>query len=172
MISQVGVDEVAEHLRQEVRRLNGGAAPPASGAEVSPPGAAFPLPPSLPPPPSDALFLEGIAAEAGNLISRARFKLTVKPGVPKWLRPLFRNQGGYNEVVLKTLDLLGDIVCRLAAENERLREHAIRQEAWMQDAVRVSRALHARLSVLEQRRKPQDTPEPPAAAEQTGSSAA
>lgn len=163
MKSQVSVDELAAHIRQEILRLSGEAnlSPPVADA---PPAdrTLLPLPPSLPPPPLDAMFLEGITAETGNLIARARLKLTVKWGIPKFLRPLFRNQGGYNEIVLKTLDLLGYLVCQLAAENERLREHAVRQETWMRDAAKASHALHTRLSLLEQQGA-RETPPPPAA---------
>ncbi len=78
-------------------------------------------------------------AEAASMVPRAREKLLTSPSLPGVLRPLFRNQGGFNGILLGASSRLVEAGQQLARENERLRErvevlsrHLAEQSAWIE----------------------------------------
>ena len=73
----------------------------------------------------------------------------MRKGIPAWLRPLYRNQGGYNDIVLEALTRLRESNRQLMAENVQLRLHVERQTEWMQAAERRFARNEKRLADLE-----------------------
>jgi O-antigen chain-terminating methyltransferase len=128
MSAQNDVDELMEHIRlaaaDALPHQNGGDAKPAQPASQEMPAAVlddFPPAPALPSlrpiTPPDPVPL----AEAAGMVPRAREKLTVRQEVPGILRPMFRNQGGFNGILLETCGRLVEASQQLSRENELLR---------------------------------------------------
>lgn len=67
----------------------------------------------------------GPLAEVAVLLPRAREKSMVSDRVPPWLRPMFRNQGGFNGVLLETCSRLATVSQHLGQENTRLRGRVV-----------------------------------------------
>ena len=144
---QVDPVELTERIRQEARRHRGDAVPaPASSAEETSP---------LPPAPVFALAqpggfsCESLLAQTAAMVERARTKTTVRKSVPKLLRAFWRNQGGYNDIVLEALERLREANRLLMVENVQLRGHVQRQTEWMDAANRVLAGLDTRLETVE-----------------------
>ena len=98
----------------------------------------FPAPPPAPAfaafPPVDPVPL----AEAATLVPRAAEKLAVHQGIPGVLRPMFRNQGGFNGILLQTCGRLVEVSEHLQQENVDLRarldaiaDHLREQNSWL-----------------------------------------
>lgn len=95
------------------------------------------IPPPLPAPPAFAAmprddrdkiaFLEA-ASEAASMLPRARHKTEVSPSVPKMLRSLYRNQGGFNGILLETVSRLLEANQHLQHENAELQARLERVE--------------------------------------------
>ena len=144
---QVDPAELTERIRREARRHRGDAvAAPASSVEEASP---------LPPTPVFALAQSGgfscesLLAQTAAMIERARTKTTVRKSVPKLLRAFWRNQGGYNDIVLEALERLREANRLLMVENLQLRGHVQRQTEWMDAANRVLAGLDTRLETVE-----------------------
>jgi hypothetical protein len=131
------VTELMERIRQEARaqlRQNGNAFGEAPRVEL--PALADPLPPlSLPPAPR--LASADPAADWPpawetllDMVARARSKITVDTRLPGWLRPLFRNQGGYNGILLEAVERLTEANQQLQEQIEILRVDLQTQRAW------------------------------------------
>lgn len=128
---QIESGELMQRIRREARRHESlaypaDALPDADGTLPMPPA------PVLSVAQSGGFSCESLMAQVGNMIDRAREKSTARKDVPKWLRPLFRNQGGYNDIVLEALTRLRETNRHLLAENIQLRLHVERQTEWMQ----------------------------------------
>ena len=149
MKSRVDVDVLAAHIREEVRRHRDGL--PASATEPAAPPAE-PLvtaAPTLTGPDGAVASVDTLSKQADHLIAQAELKIKVGDGVPKLLRPLWRNQGGYNGALLRTVETLRDANRVLAAENLRLRGHSDLQAEWMNRLAQGVEQLQARLASLE-----------------------
>ena len=144
---QVDPAELTERIRQEARRHRGDAstAPAASDAEAS----LLPPAPVFVPTPPGGFSCESLLAQTAAMVERARTKTTVRKSVPKLLRALTRNQGGYNDIVLEALERLREANRLLMVENVQLRGHIQRQTEWMDAASRVITGLDTRLEAVE-----------------------
>ncbi len=66
-----------------------------------------------------------------TLLARARTKTTVNPKIPKFLRRLFRKQGGYNEIILEVASVLMRMIESLHAQSRATASHLEAQTAWL-----------------------------------------
>ena len=124
----VEINELMERIRRAVnaqRRAEG--QPDDPSPRLIPVAISGPLPipaaPDLPPrdePGREAL--EAALAEAASMLPRARQKTDVSAGVPKILRPLYRNQGGFNGILLEASGRLLEANRLLELQNSQLRE--------------------------------------------------
>ena len=147
---QVDPAELTERIRLEARRHRGDThADPAA----SPDADASPLPPApvFTPTPPGGFSCESLLAQTAAMVERARTKTTVRKSVPRLLRALWRNQGGYNDIVLEALERLREANRLLMVENVQLRGHLQRQTEWMEAANRVLAGLDTRLEGAERR---------------------
>lgn len=165
--------ELVDRIRLAARQANGGLR--RVSAESIARGELPPAPEPLPPPPlpprsvakadPHAAF-EFPLQEAAGMLPRARQKITVDRSIPAMLRPLFRNQGGFNNILLEALTRLVDVNGRLQRQNQELYEGLMELRGWLDFAARKSSADHdwmlavenrlrgiteARLSALEER---------------------
>ena len=76
--------------------------------------------------------------EAADMVPRARKKITVSGSVPGVLRPLLRNQGGFNNILLEALDRLVEVNRQLQRQNRELHERLVAMHGWMNDAAHAS----------------------------------
>ena len=150
MKSREEVDALAEHIREEVRRHGDRLPTPTAPAETPPAERPMPEVPVVPASNGSPSATDALLAETGRLIAQAQSKTQVHGSVPKPLRPFWRNQGGYNSAVLRTVETLRDTNQQLAAENARLREQAANQTEWMHRLAQGMEQLQARLTGLEQ----------------------
>ena len=136
MKAQVEAAELMERIRREARRQQAKAYPAPSPAAASGDADGLPLPavPALASVQPAGFSSESLLAQVGNMLDRARDKTTVHKGVPKLLRQFYRNQGGYNDIVLEALQRLREANRLLTAENIQFRLHIQRQTEWMQAA--------------------------------------
>ncbi len=153
---QADPGELLERIRREARRhqqdVPSPAAPASYGdAESSP----LPAAPVFAMPPPGGFSCESLLAQTASMVERARGKTTVRKSVPKILRAFWRNQGGYNDIMLEALERLRKANGLLAAENIQLRGHVHRQTEWMEAAGRVIAGLESRIDALERQ-----TPDP------------
>jgi chromosome segregation ATPase len=169
-------DEVAS-LLEKIRHyadeavLNGhgtgkGAGSGVAGEHWPPiPAGDMPAPPPVPAveafPPADPVPL----AEAATLVPRAAQKMAVHPAIPGFLRPMFRNQGGFNGILLQTCGRLVEVSEHLQQENAYLRarldamaDHLREQNAWLASLAQANtegrqwqRAAQGRIARVEQR---------------------
>lgn len=152
MKTQVEAAELVERIRQEARRHQREApfatAPtPSTDAESN--ASLLPSAPVLVMAQPGGFSCESLLAQTAAMVERARGKTTVRKTVPKTLRPLWRNQGGYNDIVLEALERLREANGLLMAENSQLRGHIQRQTGWMEAADRVIAGLELRVDALE-----------------------
>ncbi len=133
MKSQVEPGELTQRIRREARRHENIAFPPSAPPSANT-GDALALPPApvFAASQSGEFSCEYLLAHINHMVDRARGKTTVSKSVPKLLRPVYRNQGGYNEIVLAALDRLRELTRLLMAENAQLHLHIQRQTEWMQ----------------------------------------
>jgi predicted nucleic acid-binding Zn-ribbon protein len=129
------VAELIERIRHE-RAQQSDPSVPEVQLDLPDPMVPLPSPPAVPNADLQA-SLTGWAALA-NLIARAREKITVQAWIPVFLRPLARNQGGYNGILLEAIERLGDGNRELREEIEGLRAGLRAQSAWLGEL------LHAR----------------------------
>ncbi len=131
---QIETGELMQRIRREARRHESLAFPAADPNADD----ALPMPPvpTLTVAQSGGFSCESMVAQVGNMIDRARDKTTVRKDVPRWLRRLFRNQGGYNDIVLEAMTRLREANRHLLTENIQLRLHVERQTEWMRAAER------------------------------------
>lgn len=134
MKSQIEPAELMQRIRREARRHENLAFPLSASADPmnADDGRALPPAPVLAATQSGGFSCESLLAQVGNMLDRARGKTTVRKSVPKLLRPISRNQGGYNDIVLEALERLREANRLLQSENAHLRLHAQRQTEWMQ----------------------------------------
>ncbi len=134
MKSQVESAELTQRIRREARRHGQIAFPPKVAPEPGDAAGAGALPPApvFAAAQPGGFSCESLLAQVGNMLERARGKTTVRKGVPKLLRPVYRNQGGYNDIVLEALERLREANRLLMSENVQLRLHVQRQTEWMQ----------------------------------------
>ncbi len=142
----VELDELIERIRNGAERENGLAASARQDASVptdmpSVPGAVLP-----PPAPALASASTGDAAsrpeslldQAAAWLQGGRQKNAVPDSVPKVLRPLFRNQGGYNSVLLEAVERLVEVNRRLRQQNFELQERLMYFDAWAHSVAQTS----------------------------------
>ena len=158
MKSQVESAELTQRIRREARRQGNIAFPPKASPESANAADAGALPPApvFAAAQPGGFSCESLLAQVGNMLERARGKTTVRKGVPKLLRPIHRNQGGYNDIVLEALERLRESNRLLMSENMQLRLHVQRQTEWMQ-------AVERRFARIEKRfddRESRDEQEP------------
>ncbi len=133
MKSQVEPGELTQRIRREARRhKNIDFPPPAPASESANDALGLPPAPVFAASQSGGFPCESLLAQVGNMLDRARGKTTVRKSVPKLLRPVYRNQGGYNDIVLEALERLRESNRLLMHENAQLRLHVQRQTEWMQ----------------------------------------
>ena len=89
--------------------------------------------------------------QAAEMLPRARQKLSVGKNVPGVLRPLFRNQGGYNHILLETLERLIEVNRQLQRQNQELHERFISLQGWMNEAALNSSLDHDWMLAVENR---------------------
>lgn len=163
MKSQIDSAELMQRIRREARRHESLAFPSGTAPDQANGGDGR----TLPPVPVFAaaqpggFSCESLLAQVGNMLDRARGKTTVRKSVPTLLRPLARNQGGYNDIVLEALERLREANRLLMVENVQLRLHVQRQTEWMQAVER--RFAHFEERFEEIHRKDEDPSEAPAA---------
>ncbi len=142
--------ELTERIQLEARRHRGDATAvrtdsPEADTSSLPPAPVFT--PALP----GGFSCESLLAQTAAMVERARTKTTVRKSVPRLLRAFWRNQGGYNDIVLEALERLREANRLLMVENVQLRGHVQRQTEWMDAANRVLAGLGTRLEALERR---------------------
>lgn len=161
MKSQIESAELMQRIRREARRHENLAFPPAASADLANAGNGRTLPPApvFVAAQPGGFSCESLLAQVGNMLDRARGKTTVRKSVPKLLRPLSRNQGGYNDIVLEALERLREANRLLMVENVQLRLHLQRQTEWMQAVERRFAHVEERFDeAVVQKEDEQDTP--------------
>lgn len=123
----VEIDELMERIRAAVRAQHqDDAAPARAPLPIHPPIPAslstVSMPPGLPGAERERAALELALAEAASLIPRAGRKTQVRKSVPKIFRPLYRNQGGFNGIVLEAMERLLEANQQLRRQNVRFQE--------------------------------------------------
>ncbi len=177
------LNELTERIRRAADRENGAnaVAPNASGPVPGVP----PLSEALPAFMVSALTAD-ILDQAKQMLPRAHRKNEVPKTVPKLLRPLYRNQGGFNGVMLEVIERLVTANRQLAEQMGQFRDWAdavgqdsVQNRAW---AAAMERRLEAfrderlveievRLNRLEQQHAPTENrpPNSPAASSSAAS---
>ena len=141
----VGLDELTERIRAAAQRENGllkGASKLLSSTSDLPPVPESLLPPSAP---VDATGNAGAARrpetlldEAASMLLGGRKKNTVPGSVPRLLRQFFRNQGGYNSVLLEAVERLLDVNRTLRRENSELHDQIMELHTWAHSVAQTS----------------------------------
>lgn len=136
---EINVVELMRRVRQTARR---GAPDSPAATELAREAAGLPAPPPFPP------LVAPTAAAAGgnegdlrqqgiNLLTRAAQKNAAGSSAPGFLRPLARNQGGFNGILLETVRHLLDLTVGLQEQVNGLRHQVSAQETWVHAAARV-----------------------------------
>lgn len=141
----VDLNELMERIHQGADRQNGLAANKAKDpvAELDLPPVPEPvLPPSPPLAPASARDAaqrpESLLDQAAAWTGGGRQKNKVSASVPKLLRPLFRNQGGFNSVLLEAVECLTETNRALRQQNFELQERLMYLEAWAHSVAQTS----------------------------------
>ena len=134
MEPSIELDELMERIRAATRESDLDVAQPAAETVFPSVPESVPMPP--PPVLADQDALELALAEAASMLPRARKKTEVGAGVPAVLRSLFRNQGGFNGILLETINRLLDANRQLQERVSALERVSAQQHDW---AVAVSR---------------------------------
>ena len=133
----VELDELVERIRRAADLENG----PVAGA-TNDDFTSSGLPPVPEPalPPSSTLSSpstgnavsrpESLLDQAAAWLQNGRRKNQVSGSVPKLLRPLFRNQGGFNSVLLEAVERLVEVNRNLRQQNFELQERMMDFHAW------------------------------------------
>lgn len=81
---------------------------------------------------------EGVVDHLERLLPRAHQKNAVSGGVPKLLRPLFRNQGGFNAVMLNVAECLVSLTLQIVEQlggfhewADSVRQETTRNRSWI-----------------------------------------
>ena len=141
----VEVNELMERIRHAANQENGLTDRPArrapSSSDLPPVAEPFPPPPS---PtrnvdgPGDPTRPESLLEQAASMLRGGRSKTTVSKRVPGWLRPIFRNQGGYNSVLLEAAERLVEVNRALRQQNYDLHERMMNFHAWALSVAEIS----------------------------------
>ena len=145
MIPPLETNQLADRIRLAARQASGGhrRVTPESIAR----GELPPVPEPLPPPPTPVRnpahpgqppASEHALAEAADMVPRARKKIEVSGSIPGVLRPLLRNQGGFNHILLEALDRLVEVNRQLQRQNQELHARLVATHGWMNDAAHAS----------------------------------
>lgn len=70
------------------------------------------------------------------VLQRASEKTKVDSRIPKFLRWLFRKQGGYNELILEAIAVLARMIESLHAQSCAMAAHLEAQAAWLETFIR------------------------------------
>lgn len=89
--------------------------------------------------------------EVASMLPRARSKIAVGDHVPGLFRPLARNQGGFNFILLDILARLLEVNRQLQRQTHELQGRVIAMQAWMNTAARSSSAQHEWMLAVENR---------------------
>ena len=158
MITPLEPNQLADRIRQAARQASGsqrrvtadsiarGELPPIP-EPLSPPPTPVRNPPNATLAPSREYPLE----EAADMVPRARRKIAVSGSVPGLLRPLLRNQGGFNHILLEALDRLVEVNRQLQRQNQELHERLMALHGWMNDAAHTSSLDHDWMQAVENR---------------------
>ena len=132
----IELDELMERIRATAtaRRRAECLPEPAAPRQVRPPiPGCLPTPPT-PCPPIGAVTehagLEVALSEAASMLPRARQKTEVSAAVPQMLRSFYRNQGGFNGILLETAGRLLEANRQLQRQNLQLQGRLEALEAW------------------------------------------
>ena len=159
MIEPLRPDQLAERIRLAARQAGVGTA--RLSPEAIARGELPPVPEPLPPPPV-AFRPPADKAEAttppefpldviASMVPRARGKVTVSEKTPGFLRPLLRNQGGFNHILLDALDRLVEVNRQLQRQNQELHGRLVAMQGWMNTAARTSGQKHDWMLAVENR---------------------
>ena len=107
----VELDELMERIRAAAARPGQPSIPGTLSALITPP---------VPDAAQERAALELALAEAAALLPKAGKRTAVRASVPKILRPLYRNQGGFNDTVLELFDCLLEVNQQLRRQNLRI----------------------------------------------------
>ena len=158
MIDPLEPNQLADRIRQAARQTSGsqrrvtadsiarGELPPIP-EPLSPPPTPVRHAPKATTPPAREYPLE----EAADMVPRARRKIAVSGSVPGLLRPLLRNQGGFNNILLEALDRLVEVNRQLQRQNQELHERLLSLHGWMNDAAHTSSLDHDWMQAVENR---------------------
>lgn len=91
--------------------------------------------------PNDRRVTPNASAPMNDLLARAREKTEVGAAVPGFLRPLRRNQGGFNGILLETVRHLTEMNLALQGQVQNLSEQIVAQHAWIEAAAPWAEAL-------------------------------
>ena len=158
MITPLEPNQLADRIRQAAHQASGshrrvtadsiarGELPPVA-EPLSPP----PTPVRSPSKASIPATREYPLEEAADMVPRARRKIAVNGHVPGLLRPLLRNQGGFNNILLEALDRLVEVNRQLQRQNQELQERLMSLQGWMNDAAHTSSLDHDWMQAVENR---------------------
>ena len=145
MITPLSTSQIADRIRLAAHQTSDGQR--RVTAESIARGELPPVPEPLLPPPTPVRSLgqenrPGMSApsleEVAGMVPRARKKTVVGDHVPGLLRPLFRNQGGFNSILLEAVDRLVEANRQLHRQNQELHERIMTLHDWMNTAAHTS----------------------------------
>ncbi len=156
MIPPLSRHQLADRIRVAARQTEGSGrfVTAASIAKGELPPAPEPLPPPSVKPVTETRrpgAPEFPLDEAAAMLTRARSKITVSDATPGILRPWYRNQGGFNFIVLEAAERLVEINRQLQRQNQALHERVMAAEKWMTEAAQSSRQQHDWMLAVENR---------------------
>ena len=145
MITPLEPSQLADRIRLAARQASGGQRRVTADSIAR--GELPPVPEPLPPPSAPVRrpgsldkpsVSEHPLEEAADMVPRARRKIEVSDSVPGLLRPLLRNQGGFNHILLEALDRLVEVNRQLQRQNQELHERLVTMHTWMNQAAHAS----------------------------------
>ena len=158
MIDPLKSEQLVERIRLAARQAGAGfsrvTAETIARGELPPVPEGLPLPalPVRPPSESGNPGAPGFPLdEAASLLPRARKKITVSESAPGLLRPLLRNQGGFNHILLEALERLVEVNRQLQHQNQELHGRLVAMQGWMNTAARTSALDHDWMLAVENR---------------------
>lgn len=158
MIDPLRPDQLVERIRLAARQAGAGfsrvTAETIARGELPPVPEPLPLP-ALPVRTSTGAGKPGTPEfpleEAANMLPRARQKIAVSERTPGLLRPLLRNQGGFNHILLEALERLVEVNRQLQRQNQELQGRLVAMQGWMHTAARTSALDHDWMLAVENR---------------------
>lgn len=157
MEPSVELNELMQRIRQAANQENGlvGGSSRVLSADSDLP----PVPEPLPPPVAvggtagddGPVRTDVLLADALAMLGRGQKKNAVSESVPKLLRPLYRNQGGVNAVVLAALGNLVEANRNLRQQNYELNERLVEFHTWAHSVAQASAEIRDWMFVADAR---------------------